>query len=76
MESKTYKDYSIKELQSILKFSKSEYEKTGIKEYYNIYKNCQIRLFEIFEYIEEVKTLETEKKLSLFDKIFRPFKKK
>ena len=42
----------------------------------NIYKNCQIRLFEIFEYIEEVKTLETEKKLSLFDKIFRPFKKK
>ena len=25
---------------------------------------------------EEGKTLETEKKLSLFDKIFRPFKKK
>ena len=76
MESKTYKDYSIKELQTILKFSKSEYKNTGIKESYNIYKNCQITLFEIIEYLEEVKTVETENKLSLFDKIFRPFKKK
>ena len=76
MGNKTYKDYSIKELQIILNLAKSEYKRTGIKEYYDIYTNCQIRLFEIFEYIEEVKTLETEKKLSLFDKIFRPFKKK
>ena len=61
MGNKTYKDYSIKELQIILNLAKSEYKRTGIKEYYNIYKNCQIRLFEIFEYIEEVKNIRNRK---------------
>ena len=76
MKNKTYRDYSIKELQTILKFANSEYKRTGIKEYYNIYKNCQEILSEIIEHTESIKKLETQKKLSLFDKIFRPFKKK
>ena len=75
MESRTYKDYSVKELQVISKFAVNEYKKTHIQEYYNIYTNCQIRLSEIFEYIEETKIIEIDKKMSLYDRVFRPFKK-
>lgn len=75
MTSRTYKDYSVKELQILSKFSVNEYKKTHIQEYYNIYTNCQIRLFEINELIEETIIIETGKKLSLYNRIFRPFKK-
>ena len=51
MESKTYKDYSIKELQIIYNFAKSEYKRTGIKEYYNIYTKYDLRLIEVHSYI-------------------------
>lgn len=61
MESRTYKDYSVKELQILSKFAVNEYKKTHIQEYYNIYTNCQIRLFEINELIEETIIIETGK---------------
>ena len=48
---KTYKDYSIKELQILLNIAKSEYKRTGIKEYYDIYTKLHSRLIEVHSYI-------------------------
>ena len=44
-------DYSIKELQIIYNFAKSEYKRTGIKEYYDIYTKLHSRLIEVHSYI-------------------------
>ena len=44
-------DYSIKELQIIYNFAKSEYKRTGIKEYYDIYTKYDLRLIEVHSYI-------------------------
>lgn len=51
MGNKTYKDYSIKELQILLNLAKSEYKRTGIKEYYDIYTKLHSRLIELNSYI-------------------------
>ena len=51
MGNKTYKDYSIKELQIIYNFAKSEYKRTGIKKANDIYTKYDLRLVELNSYI-------------------------
>ena len=51
MGNKTYKDYSIKEFVILLNLAKSEYKRTGIKEYYDIYTKLHSRLIELNSYI-------------------------
>ena len=50
-------DYSIKELQIIYNFAKSEYKRTGIKEYYDIYTKYDLRLIEVHSYINGIPKL-------------------